>query len=256
MEILKLAHRRNFRDIGGVRTKDGRLLKKFMLIRGTTLRKLSLSDINLLKEMYKIHTIIDLRTKKESSERPDKIPDGVVYYHYPILTEAVVGISHERKTHSLLSLSMMPHMEELYSNMVKGECLDRLVEVLKKILTLPEKDYAVVFHCTAGKDRTGILAALLLAFLGVGREEILDDYLFTNKVTQGKAKFIYLGVLISKQSHKIANKIRQYYIAKRDYIESAIKSLKNDYGSLENFFDQRLNFTAEEKEAIKNKFLE
>ena len=256
MKIPKLASKRNFRDLGGIVCSDGRKIKPFMLVRGTTLRKLSAVGLELLKNMYKISTIIDLRTAKEASERPSKIPNGVQYHHCPILTEAVVGISHERRIHSLLSLSLMPEMEVLYVNMVKGEALDRVVDILKMILTLPEENYSVLFHCSAGKDRTGVLAALLLSFLGADRKAIIEDYLMTNRVTQQKAKFIYLGVLISKHNHKIAKKMMHYYIAKQEYIEYALKSLEKEYGSLDAFFKARLQFSEEETKAIKDKFLE
>ena len=256
MEIIHLSRIKNFRDIGNVRTKDGRLVKKGMLIRGRTLRKLSPRDIKLLKEEYNLKTIVDLRTKKEAEEKKDDSLEGVAYYHYPILSEALVGISHEKKVHSLKSLLLMPKMEDLYKSMVQGPSLDRLARALKFILTLPEDGYSVLFHCTAGKDRTGILAALILSFLGVAKNPILEDYMYTNKATQKKAKFVYLGLLVSQFNHKLAKKVRMYYIAKKDYIESAIESIKSQFGSLENFFAQKLQFTSAETQAIKNKFLE
>lgn len=255
MKIPKLASKRNFRDLGGLASSDGRKIKPYMLIRGTTLRKLSPAVLELLKNMYKIHTIVDLRTKKEAQERPSKVPANVTYNHFPILNEALVGISHEKKIHSLLSLSLMPEMEELYIHMVTGEAQNHLVDTLKFILTLPENAYSVIFHCSAGKDRTGVLAALLLSFLGVSRKDIIEDYLMTNLVTKHKAKFIYLGVLISKHNHKIAKKMYHYYIAKTEYIEYALKSLEKEYGSLDAFFKARLQFTEAETKAIKDKFL-
>ncbi|MCR4741931.1 MAG: tyrosine-protein phosphatase [Treponema sp.] len=256
MKIPRLARRRNFRDLGGIKSSDGRKIKHFMLIRGTTLRKLSPVVIELFKKMYKLHTIVDLRTKKEAEEKPSVIPSDVSYFHLPILDEALVGISHEKRVHSLLSLSMMPEMEELYVNMVRGKALDNTVEVLKFILTLPLESFSVIFHCSAGKDRTGLIAALLLSFLGVDRRDIIQDYLLTNLITKRKAKLIYFGVLISKHNHKIAKKLEHYYIAKQEYIEYALKDLEKQFGSLDNFFNERLKFSAQEKEEIKSKFLE
>lgn len=256
MKLPKLAKRRNFRDLGGIESSDGRKIKHFMLIRGTTLRKLSPVVIELLKKVYNLNTIVDLRTKKEAEEKPSIIPNGVSYFHFPILNEALVGISHEKRVHSLLSLSMMPEMKELYVSMVRGSALDNTVEVLKFILQLPLESFSVIFHCTAGKDRTGVIAALLLAFLGVSRKDIIEDYLMTNLITKRKAKLIYFGVLISKHNHKIAKKIEGYYIAKQEYIEYALKDLERQFGSLDNFFNECLQFSEKEKEEIKSKFLE
>ena len=255
MEIIKLDHANNYRDLGGIKTVDGRTLKKCMLIRGTPLNKLSKKDINILRENYKLSTIIDLRTKKEVEEKPDDSLPGVEYFHCPVLSESLVGISHERRVNSFKSLEMMPTMEDLYITMVTDVSLRNMVQVLKKILTFPPERFSIVFHCSAGKDRTGILAALLLAFLGVDRKTIVEDYLFTNNVTKAKAKFVYFGVLIARMSHKIAKKIKNYFLAQEDYIESALKTLEQKYGSLDNFFATWLHFTDEEVDAIKNKFL-
>lgn len=255
MELIKLKHIKNFRDLGGVQTKDGRTVKKHMLIRGTTLVKLTTKDIDKLKNEYKLSTIIDLRTKKEVEEKPDEIVEDVKYYHMPILTEAAVGVSHEKKVRSFKSLVMMPSMEDMYVKMVTDDCLDNLVNAMRKILTMPEEDYSVVFHCTVGKDRTGIMAALILSFLGVDRNLIVQDYIYSNRFTVTKARFVYIACLIVKLSHKFAKKVMHSLMAKKNFIEASLDTLENDFGSLENFFIKRLNFTEEETIAIKNRFL-
>lgn len=255
MVLIKLKHVKNFRDIGGVKTKDGRIVKTKMLYRGSALSKLSKEEIVFLKKEYKLSTIIDLRTKKESAEEPDISVEGVQYYHYPVLNEAVVGVSHEKKVHSFSSLKMMPRMEDLYVQMVKGDCLENLVSIMKTILTLPNDGYSLLFHCSVGKDRTGVLAALILSFLGVDRDTVIYDYLISNKFTRVKALFVYFGLLCTRFNHKFAKKIKFSLLAKQRFIESALESLENDYGSLENFFKEKLCFTSEETEMIKNRFL-
>ena len=255
MELIKLKYIKNFRDLGGIKTTDGHTIKSHMLIRGTAPVKLTEEDIVLLKEKYKLATIIDLRTKKESEEQPDTQLDGVKYLHMPILTEAAVGVSHEKKVHSMKSLVMMPPMEEMYVRMVTSDCLDRLVEVLRSILTMPEENYSLVFHCTAGKDRTGILAALILSFLGVDRDTVVDDYIYSNRFTVTKARFVYIACLIVKLRHRFAKKVMHSLMAKRNFIEAALSTLEKNFGSLENFFAEKLQFSEEETKAIKAKFL-
>lgn len=255
MVLIKLKHVKNFRDIGGVKTKDGRNVKTKMLIRGSTLCKLTDEEITFLKEEYRLSTIIDLRTKKETAEDPDTKVEGVKYYHYPVLTEAVVGVSHEKKVRSFSSLKMMPRMEDLYVQMVKGDCLENLVTIMKTILTLPDDGYSLLFHCSVGKDRTGVLAALILSFLGVDRDTVIYDYLISNKFTRVKSTLVYLGLLCTRFNHKFAKKIRFSLLAKQRFIESALESLESDFGSLDNFFKEKLCFTPEETEKIKNRFL-
>ena len=255
MEIIKLKHVKNYRDLGGIKTADGRETRPRMLIRGTTLFDLSPLAISMLKEQYNLKTIIDLRTKKEKLEKPDVEIDGVEILHMPIIDEAVAGISHEKKVRSMASLLMMPPMEELYVNMVKDQSLDNVVRVLKFILTMPVQKYALVFHCTAGKDRTGIIAALLLAFLGVDRETIIKDYLLTNKNVRIKSNLVYVALLLTKGNHKLASKIKHYCMAEPGFINASLSQLEKDYGSLQSFFTQKLGFTAKETQDIKNKFL-
>jgi len=255
MELIKLKHVKNFRDLGGIKTKDGKTVRSRMLIRGTTLFKLSDKDIKTLKEDYKLSTVIDLRTKKESSEKPDAIVEGVKYLHMPIFNEAAVGISHEKKVRSIKSLVMMPSMEDMYIRMVTDDCLDNLIEILRTILTMPKEDYSVLFHCTVGKDRTGIIAALILAFLGVDRNIIIQDYIYSNRFTVVKARFVYFACLLVKFSHKFAKKVKYSLLAKKSFIESSLGKLEENYGSLEDFFTKRLNFSEEETLAIKAKFL-
>ena len=255
MEIIKLRRLKNYRDLGGIKTTDGRFIKPHMLIRGTTLFDLNPVSVIRLKEQYNLKTIIDLRTHKEKLEKPDVEIDGVEILHMPIIDEAVAGISHEKKVRSMKTLLMMPPMEELYVSMVKDHSLDNVVRVLKFILTMPAQKYALVFHCTAGKDRTGIVAALLLAFLGVDRETIMKDYLLTNKNVRLKSDLAYLGLLFTRRSHKLASKIKHYFMAEPGFINASLSQLEKDYGSLESFFKQKLGFTEKETLDIKNKFL-
>ena len=255
MEIIRQKRLKNYRDLGGIKTVDGRTIKPHMLIRGTTLFDPTVLGIKILKEKYHLKTIIDLRTQKELLEKPDVLIDGVDIVHMPVITEAVAGISHEKKVRSMKSLIMMPRMEDLYVSMVTAESLDNVVKVLKYILTLPLEKFSVVFHCTAGKDRTGVIAALLLSFLGVDRATVIHDYLLTNVHVFVKANMAYLGLLIAKHNHKLAHKIKHYFMAEPDYIKASLNQLEKDFGSLDEFFKQKLGFSEEETKDIKNKFL-
>lgn len=255
MKLIKLPKAKNYRDLGGIKTIDGRVVKPCMLLRGTPLLKKHKKDIEILKKEYNLKTVIDLRTKKEAEEKADLETDGITYLNMPILTESKAGVSHERKAHSLKSLKMFSPMEKLYTDMVSDECLENLTNVLKKILLLEENQFSVAFHCSAGKDRTGILSALILTFLGVDRETVMEEYLISNKATKPKALGIYMVLLLIQLNHKFAKKIMMYYFAKESYLESALNSLEKQFGSLDNYFQQALQLSPEETEAIKNKFL-
>lgn len=255
MGVIKLRHVKNYRDLGGIKTLDGREIKPHMLIRGTTLFAPGPRSVAKLKEEYNLKTLIDLRTNKERQEKPDVEIEGVNVFHMPLIDESTVGISHEKKVRSMKTLVMMPPMADLYVQMVTKGSLENLVGILKFILTLPQEKFSVAFHCTAGKDRTGVVAALLLSFLGVERDTVIHDYLLTNKNVRFKANIAYIGLLLSKLNHKLASKIKHYFMAEPDFIKASLNQLEKDFGSLDNFFDQKLGFSQEEKNRIKDKFL-
>ena len=256
MESIALRHAKNYRDLGGIKTTTGKVLKKRMLLRGTDLSKIKGSDIIRLKQEYNLKTIIDLRTRKEAAEKPDCKIDGVNYNLMPIFGEAVIGISHEKKVHSIKSLVSLPPMELLYKQMVSPESLDNITAVLKKILLLPEDEFSVVFHCSAGKDRTGIIAALILIFLGADRQSVIEDYLYTNKGKRLKAQLAYFGSVVLKLSRSFARKVKNYLLADEAYIQASLSVIESKYGSLKNYFDTELKFTDDEVSQIKEKFLE
>ena len=253
---LKLKYADNCRDLGGIKNCDGRVIKKNFFIRGTTLSKLSKEDIDFLKNKCRLATIIDLRCKKEIDENPNVIIDGVKYYELPLSTESVLGISHEKKVHTLKTLKMMPPMEDLYQKLVSDECLENLSIIMKTILTLSDDRYSVFFHCSVGKDRTGIVAALILAFLGVDRKKIMDDYLYTNKNVRIKAFFAYIGIFILRWNPRFSSKIQRSMLAEKEFLDNAFKKIEEEFGSIDNFFEKKINITPQMKKKLYDKFLE
>lgn len=255
MNVIKLGHVTNVRDLGGTKTKDGRTIKEKLLLRGRVLSKHAKADINTLIKNYNLKTVIDLRCDKELNEKPDVLPKNINYLYMPLSSETVVGISHEKRIHSFTSLYMLPELKDLYHNLVCNECRENLVNILKTILYLPEDQFSVYFHCTAGKDRTGVVSALLLAFLGVDQDLIVQDYMFTNKTSSFKANMAFLGLVIAKLDIKLAKKVRSSLLAEKSAIIESMNTLINDYGSLDKFFEKELQISEVEKEKLRNKFL-
>jgi protein-tyrosine phosphatase len=157
----------NFRDLGGYRTLDGRMVAWRRLFRADGLNKLTPTDRALLVELG-LTTVIDLRTLDEAEQRGsfpvDEVP--VRYVGLP-LTDVLPA------TEDLPEWREADYVAERYGSMVAegGPVLTEAIRVLASIEALP-----AVMHCSAGKDRTGVLSALVLAFLGVPDETIIEDY--------------------------------------------------------------------------------
>jgi protein-tyrosine phosphatase len=160
----------NFRDLGGYRTGDGRRVRWRRLFRADGLNRLSPADGEVLIGLG-VATVIDLRTVDEATTRGrfpvDRVP--VRYLDLP-LTD-VLPTAEE-----LPSWREASYVASRYLDMVSagGPVLARAIEALAAEGSLP-----AVFHCSAGKDRTGVLAALVLAFLGVPDETIVEDYVLS-----------------------------------------------------------------------------
>ncbi|HYA69030.1 MAG TPA: tyrosine-protein phosphatase [Acidimicrobiales bacterium] len=157
----------NFRDLGGYPTRDGRRTAWQRVFRADGLTDLTEDDLVVL-EGIGIATVIDLRTDLETETRgrfPEHV-DHIAYHHLP-LTDTLPGEEQAPQWHD------PGFVAERYRTMVTdgAAALSRAVEILADAANLP-----AVFHCSVGKDRTGVLAAVVLGLLGVADESIAQDY--------------------------------------------------------------------------------
>lgn len=182
----------NFRDLGGVKTQQGRL-PKGMFFRCGKLSVLSREECARLLECYKIRCVIDLRTPTEAAEFPDPLPDDVEYMQISLLKDATIGISHETGSDPMTIIKglrkkperlkeMIPDFGALYKQIVTEEYSKvQLKKVLAALQTNEAEGKPTLFHCTAGKDRTGIVSMALLKEKGVEEDAIISDFLRTNR---------------------------------------------------------------------------
>ena len=180
----------NLRDLGNV---GGGIVPKCLFLRCGKLSILTPDECAELCKRFNIKCVIDLRTSVEAAEFPDPLPDGVVHLQIPLLKDAAVGITHETgsdpmtiirnlRKHPEKLKEMIPDFKQLYTDIVTEEYsrsqLDKVVETLRKNA---ENGICTLYHCTAGKDRTGIVSMALLRSYGVNNEEIVKDYMLTNR---------------------------------------------------------------------------
>ena len=109
---------------------------------------------------------------------PDASMKTVDYLPIPIFEESVAGISHEKKLNSEQILAVIPRMEQLYYKMVTdSSCRENLGRAARSVMEHDFSKGSVLWHCTEGKDRCGLLSAVLLLALGMKRSTIMEDYL-------------------------------------------------------------------------------
>lgn len=226
-------HKLNLRDLGGM---GGGIVPQGLYLRSGKLSIFTAEECAGLCERYNIKCVIDLRTPIESAEYPDLLPVGVDYLQIPLLQDAAVGITHETGSDPMTIIKnlrknpeklkeMIPDFEALYKSVVTDKysrCqLDKVVETLRGNA---EKGICTLFHCTAGKDRTGIVSMALLKSYGIGDEEIIKDYMRTNRNAFWPTIKKCAGVAMLTKKWSFVKTAYKSLMAQRKLIETAIEN--------------------------------
>jgi len=170
----------NLRDLGGYRAGDGRAVRFGLVFRSASLAALTDEDLRTFRATG-IHTVCDLRGEREAARAPSRLPDTDPPEVVRLPIEPRVGAS----LRDLLAREEATG-EDVY-DLLRTAYTAYATEHLPRYralfgLLLREERLPLLFHCSAGKDRTGFGAALLLTALGVPRETVLADYLCTNRI--------------------------------------------------------------------------
>lgn len=247
---------KNIRTFEGIPAEDGRVIASSAFIRSGALDKLTAKDKAILLGEAGLRTVIDLRTDQERAEKPNVDLEGVETVHIPLLNESVLGITHEGDTdRAARQEDMIPDMPAMYAAIVTNDlAVEGIRRAFEIILEAPEKG-AVLWHCTEGKDRSGILSALFLMLLGVGPERVLADYMLTGAAAEKKARRMYMLVLLARRDRRMAEKVRAAYRADERYLRAMIDAVSKQCGSVESFFRDRLGISDEERERFRSSVL-
>ncbi len=258
---IKLQKLKNTRELGGYPTKDGRTVKHNMLIRSGHLAKATDDDINKLMTRYHLKTVIDLRIDNEVQEKPDNIPDTINYIRIPLLDKAYLGIT--RDEYSLKSWFYLFKDEtrrpediffDMYEMLVFGERSKTLIPQIFSIFCGDNE--AVLWHCSAGKDRVGIVTMLILLALGVDEDVIVDDFLATNRFSSReiiKTRVFAPLVIKSRWQRKCLAILMG---VKREYMDRLLASIRNEYSDIFDFFERVYSIDRETIFALREKYLQ
>ena len=223
----------NFRDLGGFPTADGRKIKHGLLFRSGDLH--SWTDDDLIKlENLKIATIIDFRSDREREYRPDSVISSVK----SIMNLVIPDLSREQATVYLSTnnaLGLETLLVDVYRTMVNDNQKEykEFFNILAHTRHLP-----ILFHCAAGKDRTGLASLFLLAALGVDMKHILEDYYSTNI-----HNLEYSSKIIDKIHEMGFNGelMRPMLEVREEYLNAALEEIDLKYGGLNTFLIETLN---------------
>ena len=238
----------NFRDLGGYETKDGHHVKWGEVYRSADISKLTDADLAILKQRN-ITYDVDLRGHGEQAKAPDRMNPGTDYILLPAGSDTNMDWM---KTMSKLNADKGDSvMISYYSN--TQYLTDRYKPFFDKLLGLPDGQ-SLVFHCTAGKDRTGIAAALLLYALGVPYDTIAADYEATNYYRQD-VNAAMEGQMVAYM-HVDPQVAKSMMAAKKSYLDANFAAITKQYGSVDNFLHNQLGLDDEKIDILKKKFLD
>ena len=172
--VIPLEGAVNFRDLGGLATADGRTVKWRMLFRSDALHDLTPADVAVLRDQLGVVTVVDLRSDEELARTPANPLHAVAdVLHHPIFRAADRPADEDPEEAARRRAEMT--LAQMYLGMF-DRLGDNLAAAVHAVAVAPGP---AVFHCAAGKDRTGVMAAVLLSLLGVPEEDIALDYAAT-----------------------------------------------------------------------------
>ncbi|MBV8188550.1 MAG: tyrosine-protein phosphatase [Alphaproteobacteria bacterium] len=242
--VVPLEGGSNFRDLGGYRTSSGQTVRRGAVFRSAHLGGLTDQDRAALARLG-VRTIVDLRGVNEAAETPHAV-EGIECRIVGAHIEPQMGdkirnaIDDGRATPHLMMQFLQDHYRDYPRRCAPG--FRTLFTTLSDGAHRP-----LVFHCTAGKDRTGFASALLLTLLGVPWETVVEDYLHTNQVWTG-----HVGRYPELDLDTRAAIIE----ARQPYLEAAFEVVHAEHGGPEGFAERALGLDEMSRERLRAELLE
>jgi len=185
---------------------------------------------------------------------PDVKIEGCEYLHMPLITSSMAGITREKSEgESVIAGDLSPMYRSIVSN---EECIETLRKVFDVIL---HSEGTVLWHCSAGKDRCGIVSMLFLKLLGMSDEVIMEDYLKTNEAQDEKLS-VYVEMLRKRMAEagiqdedslkEAEDAVRQMMSAKERYLMAAEDEIRDRFGSVENYLYSVLKISEEDRDRL------
>lgn len=255
----------NFRDLGGIKTRDGRILKRGVFARSALLNNVTAEDHDMLYNDMGIRLVVDLRTDSEICKRPDSEMPGIAYFHIPMIKENdenpdAPSMSEIKKRIASDApddekIALIPDMGKLYINMLRNSFSKTNYLMLLKGLT-EFKGGGVLYHCTSGKDRTGMITAGLLIMLDASREAIMEDYMKSRESSIIESEHMYRKIKNMGGSDRLAAAVADFSVVRECFMEGFLAEIEAQCGSLKNFGEVLVGLSDEDLKQFRNRVLE
>lgn len=257
--LLNIHHGFNFRDLGGYTGNHQRHIKAHKLIRSGKMDLLSDRDIQFLSD-YGVRYDVDFRSPEERSTAPDRVPGGASYHHLPVFqtdeTQVTKTRSDEEAEFAADPQGGYKNMLRTYSEMVLlPHAQNAYRQFFDLLLSNDDDGTALLFHCSAGKDRTGMGAVYLMSALGVDETTIRRDYIAANDYIQDPLNEMMAKVRAAGRNQNFEQSIHDLWTVKEDYINMALKTIKENYGDMHHYLNDALALSDAQLRDLQNIYL-
>lgn len=240
--LVPLSGTTNFRDLGGYVGHQGRLVQWRKLFRSDHLGALSPEDISTLSDLG-LARVADFRGAVEREAQVCAMP-GVTVHSLAIDPSVAQSMkAHLASGQHLSAQDTVRMMEDTYHAFVHHQS-HRFAALFALLL---ENDKPLVFHCTAGKDRTGFAAAMILLSLGVPREAVMQDYLLTNS---------HYKMPDPGASDLPRDALQVLWRVQETFLSASLKAVDTDFGGIQNYLTEHLRVGPREQERLAELYLQ
>lgn len=255
----------NARELGGYVLPTG-IVKRGKLLRGGHLYYASQEDIEKLHKEYNISWICDFRMTNETAMRPNKPVPGAQDIKLPAMSpemsEAFNSFFESGEYRNIKDIVrkayFLPEVKEaskmMYDGMVMSPYTHDMYAQFLRICV--ESDGAVYWHCTQGKDRTGLAAAFILSALGADRETIMQDYSISQEFYEEEVAELNKILLAEGATEEDLMVVKTFIGANADYFSQSLDLIDINYGSMQNYLRNQLLLRDEDIAILKEKYLE
>ena len=278
----------NARDLGGIKTQDGRKVKHKRLIKSGSIFCATEDDVDLLKDKYKVKVIVDLRTDTERKAMPVCVEDMNIIWN-PLYMENIQGLLFTKTDREIIENHLKAlfivnnqaddeteyaleevrkmikadgfdadeYMSCMYQKFINNQIIQKQIKQFFNIL-MNKRGGSILWFCTAGKDRSGMLAALLLYALGVSKEEIIRDYLVAAESSEDAVELIIDKLFPATEPNGVfyRQQAKKLFSSRECYINAFFDAIEKDYVSVDNYLQKAIELHVDNIVRLKTLYLE
>lgn len=268
-QAIELPGVHNARQLGGY-VIGNKKIREDVLLRSGALAKASDEALAALRDRYKLALVADFRSSMERGAAPDREVDGAQNVWLPVLekmvsgdgTASVMASLHLNKDNPSYAVGLLrqPDIQEAlsasYDTIVFEEDHQHsYAAFLDSLVALPD-GHAALWHCTHGKDRCGWGTAFVLAALGADRSLIVEDFVMSNIPYSKDIETLAAIAKAEAPEDELIEYIHLIRGVSKTYFEKTLDKIDARYGSIDNFLEQALELSSDEKRILRDKFLE